>query len=202
MALPSAPRRGRALPAFARLLNTFPSPGARLRSRACPAPATRRSSPRSRGGRASALLRRRRGNAARRRALARGSRVAARGAASRSRCIRRAKDSARPSRTSKSRASASRRWSGLRAAGCACSSPPRARCSSARGCRARFGRRGSSCARATRGASRSCVAPRAHRLRARADGRGRRAVQRARRNLRHLRLRHGRAGAPGVLGRR
>ena len=45
-------------------------------------------------------------------------------------------------------------------------------------------------------------APRGDRLRARADGGGRRPVQRARRNLRHLQLWHGGAGAPRVLGRR
>ena len=45
-------------------------------------------------------------------------------------------------------------------------------------------------------------ASRARRLRARPDGRRRRAVHRARRHLRHLQLRHGRPGAPRVLGRR
>ena len=49
-------------------------------------------------------------------------------------------------------------------------------------------------------AERARRASRAHRLRARADGRGRRAVQHARRNLRRLLLRHGRSGARSSSG--
>ncbi len=202
VALPTLIDAVAALPAFARVLNTVPEPGRRLTIGGLAGLERCRRAGRARASSADAVLRRRRPKAFRRQNA--GSPTCRRFSTRRLlRCIRRVKDSVRSSPTPRSPASEWRRWSVSRAETSASCSRRPARCSSARGCRRRLrGARLEIRKGDVRRPEEIAAASRACWLRARADGRRCRAVLGARRHLRHLRLRHGRPGAPRVLGRR
>ena len=203
VALPTLLDAVGALPAFARRRHAFPAPGDAGRHRGpSRLAATPCSSPRSHAT-ADALLRRRR----------RGVPQAERWLADLQTLIdetpvalyppREGFGEAEPHVGGRRRARRDARAGDARRAS-GCCSRRRARCSSGRGCRARCARPAPRAAQGRRAVGSSELAEHLERdrLRARADGRGRRAVQRARRHLRHLLVRHGRSGAPGVLGRR